>query len=83
MVGSRKDEQRYINEVIAWAKKHSKDQYAGTIVRIPHADSYAMYITFKSSPVTLIHLNIGDGWDAPLAHRLLKKDIVDYAKRKW
>lgn len=50
-------------------------------IRIPHADGYACYVVFSAKPVKLIHLEIGDCWDAPLAHRMLPKDIVEHVRR--
>lgn len=78
---SRENEKNYIEQIKEFAKKNSKDQYAGEEISIPHADGYARYIVFKSKPVNLIHLPIGDAWDAPLAHRLLTKDVVEMVNR--
>jgi len=80
---SRKNEEDYVTQVKEWAKKNSKDkQYAGEELRIPHADGYACYIVFSSKPVKLIHLEVGDCWDAPLANRMLTKDVIEYVQRQ-
>lgn len=74
---SQANEKQYVDRVKEFARKTSSDKiYAGEEIAIPHADGKAVYIVLTSKPVVLIHLEIGDCWDAPLAHRLLTKDIV-------
>lgn len=80
MKAYREAQNAYIEQVKAWAKAKSKDQYAGEEVFLPHADGKACYIVFSAKPVKLIHLEIGDAWDAPLAHRMLTKDIVQHVE---
>lgn len=77
-------ENAYLEEIIAWAKKNGTGEYAGEQVNFPYADGYASYIVISLSPVKLIHIDIGDGWEYPYAHRLTTKDIkeeIDSAKQ--
>ena len=75
--GSNEKEAKYIQEVKDWCKSHSteKTEYVGEIITIPHADSFACYIVFKTKPVQLIHLQIGDGWNSPYADLLTTKRV--------
>jgi hypothetical protein len=72
----RANEEAQIKQVKDWVKQNSTDKYAGEELNIPHADGQACYIVFSLKPVKLVHLEIGDCWDAPLAHRMTAKDIV-------
>jgi len=78
---SREAEEAYVNSIREWAKKNSKDELAGETIYIPHADGKAAYVVFSTKPVKLIHLPIGDAWDAPLAHRMTGKDIKEHVAR--
>lgn len=60
------------------AKKSGADtKYIGDVIKLPYADSYAIYMVASLKPVQLIHIPIWDAWDCFLAKRLTKKDIVD------
>jgi len=77
-----KMEEEFVGVVQGWAKEQNpNDQYAGVQYRIPHADSYALYVVAQSSPVVLYHIPISDAWDSPWADRVIKKDIVLQVKR--
>jgi hypothetical protein len=75
IAGSKTSEKAYIEQVKAWARKPS-DQYAGEEISFSHADGYACYIVLTSKPVVLIHLEIGDCWDSPLADKITAKELI-------
>lgn len=64
----RQQEERQIEE---WAIKF-QDANAGDIVgetiRFHVADGYAVYMVQKQKPLTLVHVNQGDGYQIPAAH---------------
>ena len=81
--GWKKDEERFTKELRAFCKENGSGSYAGEIVRIPHADSYAVYMVASLKPVEMIHMPIGDAWDSPYAELMNAKSIkqnVDGAK---
>lgn len=53
----------------------SADPYAGKVLQVSHADGYAQYMVKSLKPVVLIHLPVGDAWDAPYVHRMTANDI--------
>lgn len=72
-----KAEEAFLARLVTWAKERARpDPCAGEVVRWQVADGYAQYLVAATKPVQLIHLPFGDGYQAPLAHRATKKDIV-------
>lgn len=60
--------------------------YIGEVIYFPVGDGSAMYLVWKTSPLQLIHLPVGDAWMIPAAHsRGLKlsdiKDQIDRERR--
>ena len=68
----------YIDKILTYCLKKGKGEYAGTELRIPHADGYACYAVFSLKPVTLIHMPIGDCWQSPLASYMPASEIKKY-----
>lgn len=58
--------------------------YIGEVVRFPRGDGSAMYLVWKTSPLELIHLPVGDAWQIPDAHSrgLRLSDIKDQIDRE-
>lgn len=79
MKDSREREEKYIQEVKDWCKQCSpeKSEYVGEMITIPHADSHACYMVFKTSRPELIHLEIGDAWHSSYAELLTSKRIKE------
>ena len=66
-----KAETEWLEKVRAWVKansKHPKSPLVGKEVAWGFADGYARYMVMDTSPVTLIHLPLGDAWNLPAAH---------------
>jgi hypothetical protein len=57
---------KYENELRSWVKKNtdSKSPLVGKIVSTPVADGCAQYMIFRTKPLELIHMDIGDAWHA-------------------
>lgn len=84
----REIETEYIERLAAAARAlNGNGNLIGTIYRTPIADGYAQYLVWQTKPLKLIHLELGDAWDAPAAllRGLRLSDIqqqVDF-ERKW
>jgi hypothetical protein len=80
--GSQEAEKTYIQQVIEWVKKHSKDtqnaSYVGEEYRIPMGDGYARYIVQSIKPLAMIHLSVGDAWDSEWADRATATQVKQY-----
>lgn len=70
-----KNEREYTAKVQVWAKQTGSSEFAGEIIRFPVADGYAQYVVLSLKPVKLIHLDTGDGWQFPYAHRITAADV--------
>jgi hypothetical protein len=55
-------EEAYIADIVALAKKNGSNPLLGEIYRVPRADGYAQYIVWRTSPLALVWLEIGDAW---------------------
>ena len=84
-----KEENDYIERLRNYCKKYtnSKNPLVGEIFRIPCGDGYALYMVFRTKPLEMIHVPIGDAWDAPdyQTRGIRLKDIkaqVEFNK-KW
>lgn len=71
----------HVKAVKQWAKTNGAGPEAGQEVDFPQGDGYARYIVFSLKPVKLIHLNVGDAWQYPYAHRLTASDIRDVLRK--
>lgn len=78
----REDDKKYIEENKRWCLENSKkvDEYVGEIFSIPVADGKAMYMILNMTPLEMIHLDIGDGWDSQFANRVTKQEIRQQIK---
>lgn len=76
-------EAEYIKKVQAWALKNGSGNLCGEIFRYPVGDGCAQYVVLKSSPLTLIHLPVGDAWHIPavVARGLRLQDLKDDIQR--
>ena len=54
-----------------WAKRFRSENagdLVGEVIRFPVADGYGMYMVHKQKPLTLVHVNVGDGYGVADAH---------------
>ncbi len=80
--GTRKAESDYLEQVKEYCKTSSEDKvnidYIGEEFDIPMADGYARYMVYSIKPLIMIHLNIGDAWDSPMANQVNAKYVKQY-----
>lgn len=63
------EEARYIERLATEARRHAANNgLVGEVVRFHVADGYAQYLVWSTSPLQLIHLELGDCWQIPEAH---------------
>ena len=56
----------YIADLKDWCKHHSdsNNPLVGETISTPRGDGYAIYMVFRTKPLELIHVPIGDAWQA-------------------
>ena len=61
-----------------------KSLLVGRIIRFPWADGYAQYMVWRTRPLQLIHLELGDAWSIPDAHArgLRLTDVREIVERE-
>lgn len=75
-------EDKYLEDLCAYAKVSGKGAEAGQVLRFPYADGYAQYVVLSLlSPVKLIHVATGDAWDYPYINRLTAADLKKELRR--
>jgi hypothetical protein len=74
-------EQEWVDKMREWCFANGSGDLCGEIVCEGVGDGYAQYMVFKSKPLTLIHLPIGDAWDFQWAHKWNLKDIKGMVER--
>lgn len=77
-----KREEAWLEGLREKVKTLSNDPYAGESLYIPYADGSAHYMVMSLKPVELVHIPLGDAWDAPYVHRMTAKDIKGEIDRK-
>jgi hypothetical protein len=77
-----KAETEYEKKLRTWCSSHNKDKYAGTIIKEPVADGYAMYMILTTKPAALFHLPFGDAYEFRWAHRWTASDIKSLADQE-
>jgi hypothetical protein len=74
------EEERYVKELREWLKSEGfTGEFVGGIIYFPIADGKAAYMVASLRPLTLIHMNWGDAWDADkiLLRGLVAQDVKD------
>jgi hypothetical protein len=74
-------ENKYVEDIKAWAKTNGNGKYAGEVIQFPVADGYAQYVVLSLKPVALIHLPVGDAWQYQYVNRLTASDIKNEVER--
>ena len=66
----QKDEEDYLARLKKWVKENtdSKNPLVGEIWKTGVADGYAVYMVYRTKPLELLHVPVGDAWQAPEAH---------------
>lgn len=73
-----KREEDYVESIKLYCKIKGSGKLRGEEVRVGYADGCARYVVFKSSPLSFIHLKVGDAWDSPYIRMFKLKDVKDY-----
>ena len=55
---------KYIAELAEQAQQNGTDPLLGETISFPVADGYAQYMIWNTKPLQLIHLEVGDAWQA-------------------
>lgn len=65
--GLRKAEGEWVERLAEWCRSHtdSSSDLVGEVIHIPWGDGAALYMVFRTKPLQLIHLPIGDAWSVP------------------
>ena len=65
--GFTKAENEWLKELNQWCHDNtdSRSELVGELIRFPRGDGYAQYMVFKTKPLTLLHIPLGDAWDLP------------------
>lgn len=63
----QKAEAEWLEELIEWCKTNtdSRSELIGEVIRFPRGDGTANYMVFRTKPLTLLHIPLGDAWDLP------------------
>jgi hypothetical protein len=57
-----KIEREYIDKLATKARKNGKSPLLGEVIRFPRGDGYAQYLVWRTRPLELIWLEVGDSW---------------------
>ena len=81
-------ESEYIERLAQDARRTTPaNPLVGKVVHFPIADGYAQYMVWRTKPLQLMHLNLGDGWSIPDAHarglRLADVRTMIENERRW
>jgi hypothetical protein len=76
------EEKEWKDKLQDWCKKYGQGKYRGETIQFGVADGYAEYMVFKSTPLSLIHIPLGDGYMFPWAKRILLKDVKEMLARQ-
>lgn len=63
----REAENEWLAELVEWCKSNtdSRSELIGETIRFPRGDGFAQYMVFRTNPLTLLHIPLGDAWDLP------------------
>jgi len=79
-------EAKWAEELAEWCRANtdSKSELIGEVIRFPRGDGYAQYMVFRTKPLSLLHLPLGDAWDLPdyQLRGLRVKDVRDIVARE-
>lgn len=78
-------ETQWLDDLAAWCRANtdSRSDLVGEVIRIPWADGYAQYMVYRTNPLQLLHVPLGDAWNVPeyMTKGLTGQDIRDMLER--
>ncbi len=81
----RKAEEEWLAELVEWCLTHtdSHSELIGEVIRFPRGDGTADYMVYRTKPLTLLHIPLGDAWDLPdyQMRGLRVKDVRELVRR--
>jgi hypothetical protein len=62
-----KAEEEWTKELAEWCRTNtdSRSDLIGEVIRFPRGDGTANYMVFRTKPLSLLHIPLGDAWDLP------------------
>ncbi len=60
-------EKKWLEELAEWCHTNtdSRSELIGETIRFPRGDGSAQYMVFRTKPLSLLHIPLGDAWDLP------------------
>jgi hypothetical protein len=60
-------EATWVEELAEWCRTNSdsRSELIGEVIRFPRGDGYAQYMVWRTKPLGLLHIPLGDAWDLP------------------
>jgi hypothetical protein len=60
-------EKKWLEELVEWCRANtdSRSELIGEVIRFPRGDGTANYMVFRTKPLSLLHIPLGDAWDLP------------------
>jgi hypothetical protein len=76
-------ENDYIERLATEAKKNGTSNLLGEVIRFPRGDGYAQYLVWRTKPLQLIWLELGDAWqvEPALIRGLRVADVREQVER--
>ncbi len=78
-------ESEWLEELAEWCKTNtdSRSELVGEVIRFPRGDGTANYMVFRTKPLGLLHIPLGDAWDLPdyQLRGLRVKDVRELVRR--
>ncbi len=78
-------EREWLAELVEWCLTHtdSRSELIGEVIGFPRGDGSAQYMVYRTKPLTLLHIPLGDAWDLPdyQLRGLRVKDVQELVRR--
>ncbi len=60
-------EKEWLKELGEWCLTNtdSRSDLIGEVIGFPRGDGQALYMVYRTKPLTLLHIPLGDAWDLP------------------
>lgn len=80
-----KAEEEWTKELAEWCQTNtdSRSDLIGEVIRFPQGDGTANYMVFRTKPLSLLHIPLGDAWNIPdyMLRGLRVKDVRELVRR--
>ena len=74
----------YLTRLAAWCRDNGSGELVGETISFPVADGKAVYMVYRERPCALIHVPIGDAYqaDAILERGIRLADVREHVRRE-